>query len=230
MNPPAYSIRMRSARESRGRAHPLSSWYFRPRMQSTDAADPRAIDRAAREQLLRRRGGVIWLTGLSGAGKSTIADALQQRLREEGHLVYVLDGDTLRRGLNADLGFSAADRRENIRRVGEVAALFADAGFLTITALISPFRADRERARDAIGAERFLEVFVDVPLEVCEQRDPKGLYRRARAGELPEFTGISSPYEPPLAPALTLGPAMTVDACVAAIAEELVRRAWIGSA
>lgn len=147
---------------------------------------------------------MVWLTGLSGAGKSTLAAAVEAALIRAGHAACVLDGDNLRHGLNADLGFSREDRRENIRRAGEIAALFADAGLIVITAFISPYRAGREAAREAIGAARFLEVFLDAPLAVCERRDPKGLYRRARAGEIAEFTGISAPYEPPEAPALTL--------------------------
>lgn len=142
----------------------------------------------------------MWLTGLSGSGKSTIAHALEARLIETGRLAYVLDGDNLRHGLNSDLGFSARDREENIRRVGEVAALFAEAGVIAITSLISPYRAERDRARHRVNGERFLEVFVDVPLEICEQRDPKGLYRRARAGEIADFTGLSAPYEEPSSP------------------------------
>ncbi|HQP93504.1 MAG TPA: adenylyl-sulfate kinase [Thermoanaerobaculia bacterium] len=165
---------------------------------------PSAVSAAERSRLLRQRGGVVWLTGLSGAGKSTLATAVEAALIRAGHAACVLDGDNLRHGLNADLGFSREDRRENIRRAGEVAALFADAGLIVIAAFISPYRAGREAAREAIGAARFLEVFLDAPLAVCERRDPKGLYRRARAGEIAEFTGISAPYEPPEAPALTL--------------------------
>jgi bifunctional enzyme CysN/CysC len=149
------------------------------------------------------KGGVLWFTGLSGSGKSTLALALEARLFAKGYHVYVLDGDNIRDGLNANLGFSPADRAENIRRVGEVAALFADAGFLVITSFISPYRADRERARRA-APEAFYEIFIDAPLDVCEARDPKGLYKRARTGEIPEFTGVSSPYEPPEAPELVI--------------------------
>jgi adenylyl-sulfate kinase len=149
-------------------------------------------------------GCVVWLTGLSGAGKTTIARVLEIELRGAGHPVCVLDGDCLRRGLCADLGFSPEDRQENIRRVGEVARLFADAGMICIVALISPYRQDRARARAAAPGNRFLEVFVNSPLDVCERRDPKGLYARARAGELKEFTGVSAPYEPPLAPEVEL--------------------------
>lgn len=148
-------------------------------------------------------GGVLWLTGLSGAGKSTLAIELEWRLFKEGYLVYVLDGDNIRRGLNANLGFSPEERAENIRRVGEVAALFADAGFIVVTAFISPYRSDRDRARSA-ASEKFHEVYVKAALEVCEQRDPKGLYRRARTGEIAQFTGISAPYEAPANPELVV--------------------------
>jgi adenylyl-sulfate kinase len=142
------------------------------------------------------RGAVIWLTGLSAAGKSSLAMAVERRLFARGCFAYVLDGDNVRAGLCRDLGFSAEDRTENIRRIGEVAALFADAGVIVITAFISPFRKDRETARKAAG-KFFHEIFVSADLATCEARDPKGLYRRARDGEIPDFTGVSSPYEPP---------------------------------
>jgi adenylylsulfate kinase len=184
-----------------------------------------AVSREAREQLLGQRGCVIWLTGLSGSGKSTIARALEQRLVEQGTLAYVLDGDNLRHGLNSDLGFSPAARAENIRRTGEVAVLFADAGIVAITALISPYRSDRDRVREAAGERRFIEVFVDTPLEVCERRDPKGLYRKARANEIPDFTGISAPYEAPLHPEVTLNTAeRSVDECVTQLLDFLAAR------
>ena len=143
------------------------------------------------------RGGVLWLTGLSGAGKSTLAMTLEQRLFAIGYQVCVLDGDNLRHGLNANLGFTPEDRVENIRRVGEVAALFARVGFVAISAFISPYRADRDRAREMAGPEHFYEVYVRASLAACEARDPKGLYRKARAGEIENFTGISAPYEEP---------------------------------
>lgn len=142
-------------------------------------------------------GSVLWFTGLSGSGKSTLAVELERRLFQKGYQVYVLDGDNLRGGLNANLGFSPEDRAENIRRVGEVAALFAKAGFIVISAFISPYRSDRQRAREAAGNENFHEVYISASLDVCEQRDPKGLYKRARDGDIAEFTGISAPYEPP---------------------------------
>lgn len=162
-----------------------------------------AIHREDRERRLGQRGAVLWLTGLSGSGKSSLAFAVEERLARAGRFAYVLDGDTLRHGLCADLGFSPADRRENIRRVSHVAALLADAGILVIAAFVSPFRADRAAARAVVGKD-FLEVHVDAPLAVCEARDPKGLYTKARAGEIPDFTGIGSPYEPPEQPDLHL--------------------------
>ena len=175
------------------------------------------VSHAVREARAGHRGGVLWLTGLSGAGKSTLAMEVEQRLFVRGYTVYVLDGDNVRRGLNANLGFSADDRAENIRRVGEVAALFADAGFVCITAFISPYRSDRDRARAAAQA-KFHEVYVKAELAVCEKRDPKGLYRRARAGIIKDFTGISAPYEPPSAPELLVDTSERgVDDCAAEI-------------
>ncbi|GJE69498.1 adenylyl-sulfate kinase [Methylorubrum podarium] len=151
-----------------------------------------------------QRPAIAWLTGLSGAGKSTIADAVDRGLTEAGRSTMVLDGDNLRQGLNRDLGFTAADRVENIRRAAEAARLMADAGLVVIVSLISPFRAERAAARAIAGDIPFLEVFIDTPLAVCEARDPKGLYDRARAGKIPNFTGISAPYEAPDAPDLAL--------------------------
>jgi adenylyl-sulfate kinase len=171
----------------------------------------------------RHKGAVVWLTGLSGAGKSTLAMALERKLFDAGWQVYTLDGDNVRRGLTADLGFSAQDRAENIRRVGEVAALFADAGTVCIAAFISPFREDRARARAAAGSLPFVEIYVRSPLAVCEARDPKGLYKKARRGELREFTGIDSPYEPPESPELVIDTAAEdVDACVARLCDCVV--------
>lgn len=149
-------------------------------------------------------GLVVWLTGLSGAGKTTLACELERRLFDAGFAACLLDGDLLRRGLCSDLGFSAADRRENIRRVGELAAIFAAAGSVVICAFISPYRDDRNRIRRLLGPERFFEVYVNAPIAVCEQRDVKGHYARARAGLLKEFTGVSAPYEPPLAPEIEI--------------------------
>jgi len=172
-----------------------------------------------RWQRNEHRGGVMWFTGLSGSGKSTLAMALERSLFNEGYEVFVLDGDNLRHGLNSNLGFSPQDREENIRRVGEVAALFANSGFVVLTAFISPYKADREIARQAIG-EGFYEVFLDPGLDACEQRDPKGLYKKARAGEIPEFTGISAPYEEPVHPDVCLDTAKKpVEDCVEVLAE-----------
>ena len=156
-----------------------------------------SITRSAREHLNGHAGRVIWFTGLSGSGKSTIANALEKALHAQGMRTYILDGDNVRQGLNKDLGFTDADRVENIRRVAEVAKLMMDAGLIVLTAFISPFRAEREMARRLIGEENFVEVFVDTPLALCEQRDPKGLYKKARSGQLPNMTGINSPYEAP---------------------------------
>ncbi|MNF66581.1 Adenylyl-sulfate kinase [compost metagenome] len=160
------------------------------------------VDRGQRARLKQQEPCLVWLTGFSGAGKSTLADALERRLHSEGRHTYLLDGDNLRHGLNGDLGFTAQDRKENVRRVGEVAALMVDAGLIVIAAFISPFRSDRDAIRQLLP-ERFVEVFVDTPLETCEQRDPKGLYRKARAGLLKDFTGLDSPFEAPLAAELT---------------------------
>jgi bifunctional enzyme CysN/CysC len=158
------------------------------------------ITRIDRERLNGHKGKVIWFTGLSGSGKSTIANALEIELHSLGKRTYILDGDNVRQGLNKDIGFTDADRIENIRRIAEVAKLMMDAGLIVLTAFISPFRAEREMARELVGFDNFIEVFVDTPLSVCEQRDPKGLYRKARIGQIPNMTGIDSPYEPPRAP------------------------------
>ena len=157
-----------------------------------------------RARLLRQQAATIWLTGLSGSGKSAIAMELEQRLIEAGHACFVLDGDNIRHGLNRDLGFSPSDRKENIRRIAEVAKLFNDAGLFVITAFISPYREDRNAAREIIGSARFVEVYLSASVDVCERRDPKGLYAKARAGQIAEFTGVSAPYEPPLTPELTI--------------------------
>jgi adenylylsulfate kinase len=159
-----------------------------------------AVSRAQRERLGGHRGCTIWFTGLSGSGKSTLASAVDRQLWERGVRSYVLDGDNLRCGLNADLGFAIDDRRENVRRAGEAAKLFTDAGIVVCAALISPYRADRDRVRQMMSHEDFIEVFVDAPLYVCEGRDVKGLYAKARAGLIDEFTGVSAPYEPPEVP------------------------------
>ena len=178
------------------------------------------VARAARWERHQISGATVWLTGLSGSGKSTLADAVAQRLLDDGRPAYVLDGDNLRHGLNADLGFAAADRAENVRRVGEVARLMADAGLVVLAPVISPYRADRDRVRAAHDAAelRFLEVFVDTPLELCERRDPKGLYAKARAGELTGMTGIDDPYEAPETPELVVRPGRLDDAVAAVLA------------
>ena len=150
------------------------------------------------------QGAVLWFTGLSACGKSTIANTVDRLLHEQGKHTFVLDGDNIRLGLNKNLGFSAEDRAENIRRIGEVSKLFADAGILTLAAFISPFRADRDQVRSLLPAGRFLEIYVNASLATCEARDPKGLYRKARAGEIKQFTGIDAPYEPPDNPELIL--------------------------
>ncbi|MBI1825235.1 MAG: adenylyl-sulfate kinase [Planctomycetes bacterium] len=162
------------------------------------------VGRAEREKLLKQKGVLVWFTGLSASGKSTIAYTLEHALVQRGHLAYVLDGDNIRHGLNKNLGFSAEDRQENIRRIGEVGKLFVDTGIITMTSFISPYRADRDNVRKTLGAGDFFEVFVNPPIDVCEQRDPKGLYKKARAGELKGFTGIDDPYEAPTNPELVL--------------------------
>ena len=158
------------------------------------------ISRKEREKLNGHKGQVIWLTGLSGSGKSSIANAMEVALHANGYRTYILDGDNVRGGLSRDLGFSDADRVENIRRITEVSRLMMDAGLIVMTAFISPFRHEREMARNLVGREHFVEVYVSTPLEVCEERDVKGLYKKARAGQLPNMTGIDSAYEAPLSP------------------------------
>lgn len=164
-----------------------------------------AVKRDDREKRRGHRGAVLWFTGLSASGKSTLASAVEKRLFAEGYFSYILDGDNVRHGLNGDLGFSPDDRSENIRRVGEVAKLFAEAGALVLTAFISPYRRDRDGIREIMTRDGdFVEIHVSCPLEVCEARDPKGLYKRARAGEIPDFTGIDAPYEAPEAAELVV--------------------------
>jgi adenylylsulfate kinase len=162
------------------------------------------VKREDREELLNQKGVVLWFTGLSACGKSTIANEVAYQLHQAGKLTYVLDGDNIRHGLNKNLGFSPEDREENIRRISEVANLFADAGAIAITAFISPYRKDRDFCRSLSGDGRFVEIFVKASIETCEARDPKGLYKKAKSGEIKEFTGISAPYEEPLKPEILL--------------------------
>jgi adenylyl-sulfate kinase len=173
-------------------------------MSSNVYSQAYSVNRESRNHLNHHRSMVLWFTGLSGSGKSTIANRLQEELFQEKQHVYVLDGDNVRLGINNDLDFTEAGRKENIRRVAEVAKLMVDAGLIVITGFISPFIADREMARKIIGDQDFLEIFIDAPIEVCEKRDVKGLYARARKGEIPNFTGISSAYEPPVSPFITV--------------------------
>ncbi len=163
-----------------------------------------AITRQDREKLNGHKSAILWFTGLSGAGKSTLANAVEDALHNMGTRTYVLDGDNIRHGLCKDMGFSDADRKENIRRIGEVSKLFVDAGTVALTAFISPFREDRDAVRELVPEGDFIEIYCKCSLDVCEERDPKGLYKKARAGEIPEFTGISSPYEEPLKPEITV--------------------------
>ena len=162
------------------------------------------ISKADREKLLQQKPVLLWLTGLSGSGKSTIADRVEQALHQQGYKTYLLDGDNIRHGLNSNIDFSESGRKENIRRIGEVAKLFLDAGIIVISAFISPFREDRETVRNLLKEGEFIEIHVDCPLEICEQRDVKGLYAKARRGEIPNFTGISSPFEIPTHPEITI--------------------------
>ncbi len=188
---------------------------------------PVSVTRHMREQLGGHRGIVIWLTGLSGSGKSTIAHALEKRLYEEGCRSFVLDGDNVRHGLCSDLTFSGEDRHENLRRIGEVIKLFLEAGIVIITAFISPYRSDRERARSMVPHDDFLEVYCNSPLEVCERRDVKGFYARARAGEIKNYTGISAPYEEPEYPELDLEldtADSTIEDCVESVVSLLKNR------
>ena len=170
------------------------------------------VTRERREQLNKHRGGLFWFTGLSGAGKSTLAHSVEESLHQKGFRTFVLDGDNVRHGLCADLSFSDDDRKENIRRIGHMSMLYVEAGIIVLTAFISPFRADRDNVRKIAGAD-FHEIYCKCSLEVCEDRDVKGLYKRARAGEIPDFTGISSPYEKPEYADLTVDTEGNLDAC-----------------
>jgi adenylylsulfate kinase len=187
------------------------------------------VTREEREQKFGHRGATIWLTGLSGCGKSTLANALDAALIERGIRSYVLDGDNIRHGLNKDLGFSPEDRTENIRRIGQVARLFTDAGIINSTAFISPYRADRDAAREIQKDGDFIEVYVKASVEACEQRDTKGLYAKARAGQIKEFTGISAPYEEPASPEVTVDTeAQTVEESLAVIVKYLEDKGYLG--
>jgi adenylylsulfate kinase len=188
------------------------------------------VERKDREQVLGQRGVTLWLTGLSGSGKSTVAVAAEKALVERGHLAYVLDGDNVRHGLNKNLGFSPEDRTENIRRVAEVAKLFTECGVLVLTSFISPYRADRDAARALFAAGDFVEVHVSTALETCEARDPKGLYKKARAGQIPEFTGISAPYEAPERPELVLDTgSLSVEESVGALLRFLEEKGYLAA-
>ncbi len=186
------------------------------------------VTKSDRHALNGHRSCVIWMTGLSGSGKSTLANAVSKRLHDMGKRSFVLDGDNIRHGLNKGLGFSEEDRKENIRRISEVAKLFVEAGIITIAAFISPFREDRDRARELFEPDEFIETYVKCPLEVCEERDPKGLYAKVRSGQITSFTGISSPYEEPLSPEITIESAeWTVKESVDAVIDCLLDRGII---
>ena len=183
------------------------------------------VTRARRERLNGHRSIVVWFTGLSGAGKSTIAHTVEEQLHQAGCRTFVFDGDNVRHGLCSDLGFSAQDRHENIRRIAEMGKLFLETGVVSLTAFISPYRRDREFVRRLVGDADFLEIYCRCPVEICEQRDVKGLYKRARRGEIKEFTGISAPYEEPQSPDLVVDTAsMPLDRCVEAVLELLTQR------
>ena len=187
------------------------------------------VSRQDREKLLGQRGCTIWLTGLSGSGKSTIAVAAEKALAQKGRLTYILDGDNIRHGLNANLGFSPADRTENIRRIGEVSKLFTDAGIIVFTSFISPYRADRDAVRKIMGEGDFIEAWVQASVDTCESRDVKGLYKKARAGEIKDFTGISAPYEEPLKPEVVLDTnGQSVDQSVATLVAYLQKNGFLG--
>ncbi len=187
------------------------------------------VQRADRERLLGHKGATVWFTGLPSSGKSTLAFTVEHTLMEQGHLAYVLDGDNIRHGLNKNLGFSAEDREENIRRIAEVAKLFADAGAIAMTSFISPYRKDRDNARELHkqAGLPFIEIHVSTAVEVCEQRDPKGLYKKARAGQIRQFTGVDDPYEPPLNPELVIDAGKLSVGDAAALVLELLEQRGI---
>ncbi|WP_372750267.1 adenylyl-sulfate kinase [Litorivivens sp.] len=185
------------------------------------------VTREDRQKLLKQKGATLWFTGLSGSGKSTVAVALEKALMEKGHLCYRLDGDNVRLGINKNLGFSAEDRAENIRRIGEIAKLFVDTGVIVLSSFVSPYRADRDQVRElhAQSDMDFMEIFVDVPLSVAEERDPKGLYKKARAGEIKNFTGIDDPYEAPSQAEVVLNShEMSLEKEVEVLLEEMSKR------
>jgi len=188
------------------------------------------INRAHREAQNGHRSAILWFTGLSGSGKSTLAHAVEERLHQRGCRSFVLDGDNVRHGLCGDLGFSAQARQENIRRIGEMAKLFMEAGVIVLTAFISPYRADRERVRGMVERGDFIEIYCDAPIEVCEARDVKGIYKKARAGQIAEFTGISSPYEAPESPDITVNTArLQLGDCVQRVIDEMERHGLVHS-
>jgi len=188
------------------------------------------VGRTEREQQLGQRGCSIWLTGLSGSGKSTLAVAAEKALHDRGRLTYILDGDNIRQGLNSNLGFSPQDRTENIRRIGEVGKLFTDSGVIVFSSFISPYRADRDQVRAIMADGDFIEAYVAASLETCEGRDVKGLYAKARAGEIPEFTGISAPYEEPEQPELVIDTdGQSVDESVAVLIEYLEKNGYLSA-
>lgn len=192
---------------------------------------PGAVTKTDREAISGHQACTIWMTGLPASGKSTLAVALEKALWERAVHAYVLDGDNIRHGLNKDLGFSPEDRNENIRRIGEVAKLFTAAGVINVTAFISPYRADRDQARKIMSEGEFIEVYVDCPVAECERRDPKGHYKKARAGEIREFTGISAPYEPPLSPEIVVHTDRASEAdCVAQILSYLESKGYVAPA
>ena len=186
------------------------------------------VTRARREEQNGHRGAIVWFTGLSGSGKSTLAHAVEEALHQQGCHTFVLDGDNVRHGLCGDLGFSSKDREENIRRIGEMAKLFMEAGVIVLTAFISPYRTDRERVRGMVEHGDFIEIYCDASIEICEARDVKGMYKKARAGQIAEFTGISSPYQVPENPELTVNTgAAELDACVRQVTDEMMQRGLI---
>ncbi len=187
-----------------------------------------SITKERRNLLNNQHSSILWFTGLSGSGKSTISDALEEYLHDMSIRTYILDGDNIRHGLNGDLGFSEVDRKENIRRIGEVGKLFVDAGVMVLTSFISPFREDRDFVRSIVGEREFVEIYIKCPLEVCEERDIKGLYAKARRGEIKEFTGIDSPYEEPVDPEIIIDASkLTVDEAVTQITQYLVHNGYI---